>query len=271
MTAVFGRLVRMYAGPGMIGRERHETLGADRVARVEHGDVRLGAAHRQIFERHLRGPVFADRDAGVRSRHLDADVADRRHADEIGAARQKAGKRRGKRNRAARRQSHRRSQHRLLGDEVLVEAIRKRLFELVAEGRVLHVGIERDDALVGLAELGERDAVGLAGRDLIAQLVGRRRHRLRRWRLGGTRGRLGNLPRQIDRVARGRHLRFELGERAIELFALLERSSVPAVLAFRERDAFTLDGAGDDHRRLTLDASALRRRHRESRSCRGRR
>ena len=77
------------------------------------------------------------------------DVADRRHADEIGGARQEAGEGRRKRNRAARRQPHRRADHRLLGDEYLIEAIRVRLLELVAEGRVLHVGVERDDARVG--------------------------------------------------------------------------------------------------------------------------
>jgi hypothetical protein len=68
-------------------------------------------------------------------------------------------------------QAHRRADHHLLGDEVLVEAIRQHLLELVAEGGVLHVGVERDDTRVGFAELGERRAVRLARRDLIRPSV----------------------------------------------------------------------------------------------------
>ena len=64
MTGVFGRDVRMYAGP----RDRpalDQAFGADGVARIEHRDVRLRAHHRQILERHLRRTVLANRDAGV--------------------------------------------------------------------------------------------------------------------------------------------------------------------------------------------------------------
>ena len=69
----------------MIGASGDQPLGADRVARIEHRDVRLRAHHRQIFERHLRRSVLANRHAGVRPGHLDVQVADRRHADEVGA------------------------------------------------------------------------------------------------------------------------------------------------------------------------------------------
>ena len=162
---------------GMIGGQRDEPLGADRVARVEHRDVRLRPAHREILERHLRRTVLADRHARVRAGHLDPDLADRRHADEVGRARQEAGEGGRKRNRAARSQPHGGADHHLLGNEVLVEAIGQHLLELVAEGRVLHVGVERDDAGVGVAQLRDRGAVRFACRDLVADLVGRRRHR----------------------------------------------------------------------------------------------
>ena len=55
-------------GPGDSAISADELLGADAVARIEHRDVRLGAAHREILERHLRRAVFADRHARVRCR-----------------------------------------------------------------------------------------------------------------------------------------------------------------------------------------------------------
>jgi len=132
-----------------------------------------------MFERHLRRPVLADRHAGVRTGHLDAHVADRRHTDEIVRARQEARERRREWNRAARGQPHRGADHRLLGDEVLIEAVGQRLLELITEGRVLHVRVERHHARIRFAELGDGDAVGFARRDLLAERVGRRRHRFR--------------------------------------------------------------------------------------------
>ena len=242
----------------MIGHQRDQPLGADRVARIEHGVVRLGAEHREILERHLRRPVFANRHAGVRAGQLDADVADRGHADEVGGARQEAGERRGERNRAARRQAHRGADHHLLGDEVLVEAIGRDLLELVAEGRVLDVGVERDDARVGLAELGERGAVGFARRDLIAQLVGGRRDGFGASTARGCRRRLRNLRREVRRRAAS-----GTGTNCFSSSASARSSSSPFLnalpcqpsLPFDERHAFALDRARQDHRRLALGAS----------------
>ena len=148
---------------------------------------------------------------------------------------EEAGERRRKRNRAARRQPHRRADHHLLGDEVLVEAIGKRLLELVAEGRVLHVGVERDDARVGFAELRERRAVRLARRDLRRPAC-RRAARPASARRGGrgARRRLGeSAAARFTPVGAGHELLLELGERPVELLALLERPAVPAVLALR--------------------------------------
>ena len=71
-----------------VRHERDEPLGADRVARVQHRAVGHRPHHREIFQRHLRRAVLADRHAGVRPGHLDADLADARHADEVGRARQ---------------------------------------------------------------------------------------------------------------------------------------------------------------------------------------
>ena len=61
---------------------------------------------------------------------------------------EEAGERRRERNRAAGGEAHRRADHDLLGDEDLEEPIGRDLLEPVAEGRVLDVGVERDDARV---------------------------------------------------------------------------------------------------------------------------
>jgi hypothetical protein len=37
----------------VVSGELHEALGADGVAGVQHGEVRLGPHHRKVFERHL--------------------------------------------------------------------------------------------------------------------------------------------------------------------------------------------------------------------------
>src|SRR5207247_3582609 len=138
-----------------------------------------------------------------------------------------------------RREPHRRAHHHLLRDEVLIEAIRQRLLELLAERRVLHVGVEGDDTRVGLAEPGDRGAVRLARGHFLAD-------RVRRWCDGPglsartRRGRrLWNPAGEIDVGARAAdELALELGERAVELLALLERLAVPALLAFDERHPF---------------------------------
>jgi hypothetical protein len=73
----------------------------------------------------------------------------------------------------------------------------------------------------------------------------------------GTRDRFGNQRRQVD-AGRGRdELLLQFGERAIELVALLERLSVPAVLAFDKRDAFALDRFRQDHRRTAFGSLRL--------------
>ena len=244
----------------MIRGEGDEALGAHRVARIEHRTAGLRAAHRQILERHLRGSVLSDRHTRVRAGELDVDVADCRHADEISRARQEARERRRKRNRAARRHPHRRADHHLLGDEILVETIGERLLEPVAERRILDVCVERHHTRVGFAELGDGRPVRLPRGHLLAHRVGGRGDRFRRH--DGARCGLGlrNLARKVrcGAAVRDRHeLLLELRDRTIELFALLEWLAVPAVLPLDKRDALALDGAGEDHRRLSLDLARL--------------
>src|SRR4029450_10365199 len=153
----------------------------------------------------------------MRTSQLDADIADRSHADEVRRARHKTCKCRGERNRSACGQAHRSSNHGLLRNEVLIEAIGKRFLERVAERRILHVGVERNHSAVDLSELDDGGSIRLTRRDLIAKLVGR-------WcrRLGlssGTRSDcwLRDLSREINTGWDCFELLLELGERTIEL------------------------------------------------------
>ena len=124
--------------------------------------------------------------------------------------------------------------HDLLGDEVLVEAIGRDFLELLAEGRVLHVGVERDDA---------RDPLRPAWREPCRTPRGwrpaRRPCRRAARSASGRRRRAAARPASGSAAARspsdrhGHELRLELGDRAVELLALLERLAVPAVLALR--------------------------------------
>ena len=98
-------------------------------------------------------------------------MADRRHADEVGRTRQETGEgATGTESRRARRgPCH--ADHHLLGDEAFEEAIRRCRSELVAEGRVLHVGVERDDPRIDLAEFVQRLTVRFAGGHFLAPIA----------------------------------------------------------------------------------------------------
>ena len=193
----------------------------------------------------------------MRSGHLDPDLADRRHADEIVRAREEAGERRGKRDGAPRREAHCRADHHLLRDVYLVEPVGNALGELLAERRVLHVCVEGGHARIRFAELRDGRAVCLARRDLIAELVGRRRNGFRRNRRTRLRRWFLNLLCEVEARRRWHELFVELPECAIELVAFLERLAVPAVLALDERHALSFDCPRKDHRGLTLGAARL--------------
>ena len=206
------------------------------VAGIEHRAAGNAPHHRQILERHLGRTVLANRDAAVRTGELDVGERDAAHPHEVARAGEEAREGRGERDRAPRRQPHRRAHHDLLGDEVLVEAVRRDLLELVAEGRVLDVGVERNNPCIHLAD----------GRQ-------RRRPTLRGWRSNRPSCRPGPEPSSsraaplerssnADPVSRGfgtspDDLLLEFGDRAVGLVALLERLAVPAGLPLDRRRA----------------------------------
>ncbi len=168
------------------------------------------------------------------------------------SSREKCGKGRRKRNRATRGQSHGSPDHRLLGDEELVETLPVRRFELLAERGILHVAVERDDAGIHLAELGDGGAIRFARGDHLAELVIGRRHRSR---LGGRWGRRRRRDRDLP-TPLVNHLRLELGDGALRL-VLLERLAVPARLTFDERDPVALLRPRQQHRRPPLGGGRL--------------
>ena len=196
------------------------------------------------------------------ARQLDVQVADGRHADEVVGAGEEAGKRGGERNRPARRKTHRGAHHHLLGDVVLEEPVGRDLLEPIAEGRVAHVGVERDDAVVDGADAGQRRAVSFARRHQVAQLVGRRRDDRARLRRGILDGGLGNgRPQHRDGVGGDRlERRLQLAHGAVRLVTGLEGLAMPALLVLGKRHAPALERLGQDHRRTALRGAGFRQR-----------
>ena len=123
MTGVVGAGRAQVDDPLAVGHRRDELRRLVRVARVEHGGAVDGAHHREVLERHLRRPVLADRDAGVRAAEPDVRPADRGHADEVVGAGQEGREGRGERHPAAHLQPDRGRDHLLLGDVHLEVAL----------------------------------------------------------------------------------------------------------------------------------------------------
>ena len=98
---------------------------------------------------------------------------DRAHADEVVGAREERGERGHERRPAAHLHADRRRHELLLGDEHLEVAVRVRLAEVLGVRRVRDLAVERDDVAADVRQRRDRLAVGLAGRDLVAELVGR--------------------------------------------------------------------------------------------------
>ena len=150
----------------------------------------------------------------------------------------------------------------LLGDEHLEVAVRVRLAEVLGVRRVRDLAVERDDVAADVGQRGDRLAVGLAGGDLVAELVGRQRAagRLEDVRLAG----LAACATSTDQVA----LAAELRDRRL---GVVERLAVLAGLVLDRLDALALLGLGDDRDRLAVGVPRPRRRRPRSPRRRGRR
>jgi len=70
------RVVRMYTRPFRAAAKLHGGIGGDAVGGIEDEGLGDGAEHGQVLQRHLRGPVLADRDAGVRAAELHVRARD---------------------------------------------------------------------------------------------------------------------------------------------------------------------------------------------------
>ena len=196
--SVLPRSVRMNEMPGLVGHGGDELGRLVGVGGVQHRRAVHGTERGDVLERHLRRAVLADRDAGVRAGQADVRPRDRRHADEVVGAREERGERRGERHPAAHLHADRRGDHLLLGDEHLEVAVLVRLAEQLGVRRVRHLAVERDDVAAHRAERGQRLAVGLARRLLLADLV---RRQLAAGRVEGVRR---PALRRGERAPRGR-------------------------------------------------------------------
>ena len=199
-----------------------------------------GPKRGDVLEPHLRRPVLADRDAGVRAAQHEGRPAHGCHADEVVRARQERGEGGGERPPADGLQPHGGRDHLLLGDVHLEEALRMGLREDLGEGRVGDLAVEDDHVAAGGAERRERVTVGLARRDLAPDLVARQLERSGREPVRLSRLGLRDLDPEIAQAA-------ELRDRRVRV---VERLAVPAVLVLDGLHALALDGACDDDRRL---------------------
>ena len=180
------------------------------------------------------------------------------------ARREEGGERRGERPPAARLEADSGGDHLLLGDVHLEVALGVRLREHLGERRVGYLAVDGDDVSAGRADRGERVAVGLARRHLLAELVPRELERpgLEAVRLAG----LGE-PRLEAQVAHAA----QLGDGRL---GIVERLAVPAVLVLDGRHALALQRRGEDRRRPARQRRGVRvglvdlprRRGRRSRS-----
>ena len=187
-----------------VGQRGHELRRLVGVARVQDGRAVDRAQRGDVLQRHLRRAVLADRDAGVRAARARASRC------EIAPMRTKSYAR--ERNAAnvdtngvqPRTCMPDRGRHELLlGDEHLEVAVRVRLAEVLGVRRVRDLAVERDDVAADVGQRGDRLAVGLAGRDLVAELVGRQRRRPDVSNTCGVAG-LGLAPRRRSGRARRR-------------------------------------------------------------------
>ena len=150
-----------------------ERRGLVAVAGVEDGGAVDRAELGEILETHLRGAVFADRDARMGAAERERRAADRGHADEVVGAAQERREGRAERPPAEHLHADGRGHHLLLRDVHLDEALRMGLGEDLGERRVRHLAVESHDVTALVPERRQGLAVRLAGRDLAPRLVRR--------------------------------------------------------------------------------------------------
>ena len=149
---------------------------------------------------------------------------------------------------AAHLHADRRRDELLLGDEHLEVAVRVRLAEVLGVRRVRDLAVERDDVAADVGQRGDRLAVGLAGRDLVAELVASAaRRRASRRRAACPPSGLRDVDRQVALAA-------ELLDRRL---GVVERLAVLAGLVLDRLDALALLGLGDDRGRLARGGLGL--------------
>src|SRR5579884_1441952 len=218
------------------------------IARVEHSAAPHGAHHREILERHLRGPVLANGHAGVRAAQPQMGPRDGGHADEVVGARQEGRERRGEAHLVAHAETHGGGHHRLLGDVLLKIAVRVSVGEVLGVGGVAHFAVKSNHVRQRVAQSLERLAIGLASGYLISNLV-----------TGQLNGSWGRQLRRLDRL-RLAHLHHDVSFAAQLVdgpggIVWFERLAVLTLFVLEEGHAGALLGLGDDQHRL----AAMRR------------
>ncbi|GIW10011.1 MAG: hypothetical protein KatS3mg061_1068 [Dehalococcoidia bacterium] len=142
-----------------------------------------------------------------------------------------------------------RGYHQLLADIELEETLRRRPLDQLAVGRIPHLGIEHNEGGV-LGNEGRQGAtVGLAGGDWLVK--GRQRLRWRS-RQRVARLRIGQRGSELDGGAEA--AQFLVGARR---FLGCQRTTMPAVAVFEERDPFAFDCPRHDYGRAIASDCGL--------------
>jgi hypothetical protein len=195
--------------------------------------------HGQIFQRHLRWAVLADRDTRMGATETQVGLRDCSHANEIVSSAHESCERRGEGHIVPHAQSHRRGNHLLLGNEHLEVSLRICFGELDGEGRVADLAVERDYIRASGAEGLQSVAVCLARGFFVALLIRGQIQRL------GLRRRCRSLCLRLMNLYRDRAFSAEFGDRLLDLL-IVERFAVPVLFVLDERDTAALHRLRND-------------------------
>ena len=103
----------------------------------------------------------------MRPDDFDVGPRDREHVDLIDGAGDELGEAAGEGDFAARGQPARDREHILLGDLAFEEAVRMELGKTVGVCRIAHVAVDRNDAIIDVAERDQGDSVPGARREAL--------------------------------------------------------------------------------------------------------
>ena len=158
--------------PFSVGCQLSGSLCSHGIAGVEESAAGQRPEHGDVLQRHLAGAVLADGDAAVTADHVEVCLGDDAHPQVVEAAGQKGRKSGGEGDCSVPAgHSDADTEHVLLADEALDVAVLVDLQQLLGEGGVLHVPVQRHHAGVRRGQLVQRRAIRLSSGQLLTDSV----------------------------------------------------------------------------------------------------